>query len=957
MKKISLLLSFAAVLLAYSCTPEELNGPDVPDSYTLRAVISDGGVQTKAITVDNPGVRINTYWQAGDKIGVFGGSGGQQVFSLSAGDIAADGKSADFRSDKAVPSGTLSAYSPLQEGADVSGDQLVLQFPATQHYTISSGVSAPDPAANIMVASGSAQSGLGFRPVVAILKIGQAFDAETTVKSLEFKDLSGADVSGSLKVKAGSKDAPEISGGGKTLVLDCGDGVELLAGEMGRFFLVVPAREYAKGFEVTFVTAKGERFTKQAATSKGKKLECGMVYPVGELPAREYVASDAKVQLVDGAVLMDADNLDKIQILSREDRELSSGDRFFTLPAYKILADKSLGLKEGGWLVMEASEELPSGGVFTVTSLESFPGYNYDRISLEPETNPVQVYKQLEFGGTLWKEDGTVDEDGGVTFDLGAYLSGIQDADGNAVPFSVGPSGEILFSEEATEQLLGTKGLARMDKSITTPKISHQIGEDGCSVTLGACMTITMKAAARITNGELSFLHFTVHPVLNFSADFELSHEWTKSWEKSLITLYFVPGVPIAPGLVMEPNLNFSAGISVNASLKFSAGLSYNYDCGTLGCSYNAGDGFFLRYLEPSPGSAQVNPELDYDMEGSLSAGVHLGINPALHIWGLMEVGIDTDLSLNFDLYGSMSDGIKLALVPGISLTPRTAALGGWLTKKWDKLSLSLDLDPLWEGYLFPKGSWGFGKQLMTENVVTTVLSTDPDGTEHIKCCSIPYFRLAISNPIPTNVGFGWVADFETENLLLDWDMYLYIYTGSKVDYYVSPNYLTFSASMKDYGYDFTDYTGQFIKVLGLSDTGDWRTDDIMGVLRDARIERKVKLCHLGAGDGNEKQSGTAWPGFVSGQPYGYALAWVCGDEEIVMASERGPEGWFLFKPSPKFAGDDRSIELVETTDGSIIPGSGLYAFQLWWPYTPTGKPWWEERTRTPNDPYWWMND
>jgi len=173
----------------------------------------------------------------------------------------------------------------------------------------------------------------------------------------------------------------------------------------------------------------------------------------------------------------------------------------------------------------------------------------------------------------------------------------------------------------------------------------------------------------------------------------------------------------------------------------------------------------------------------------------------------------------------------------------------------------------------------------------------------------------------------------------------------------VSPNYLVFNASMKDYGYYFADYNGRFIEVEGLRDTGDWHTDDIMGVLRDATLERKVKLCHLGAGDGNEKQSGTAWPGFVSRQAYGYALAWVCGDKEIIMASERGPEGWFLYKPDPKYPGDDRSIKLVETTDGSIIPGSGLYAFRLWWPGTPTGKPWWEERTRTPNDQYWWMND
>ena len=91
---------------------------------------------------------------------------------------------------------------------------------------------------------------------------------------------------------------------------------------------------------------------------------------------------------------------------------------------------------------MEASDELPSGGVFKVVSLESFPGFDYDRVALEPETNPVQAYDHLSFGGTIWKENGELVEDAGQSFNLGAYLSGIQDADGNSVPFTVSPSGE-----------------------------------------------------------------------------------------------------------------------------------------------------------------------------------------------------------------------------------------------------------------------------------------------------------------------------------------------------------------------------------------------------------------------------------------------------------------------------------------------------------------------------------
>ena len=943
--------TYLALAVLSACVRENAE-EYVPDAHTILAYIDNESPQTRAIAVDKPGISINTYWQAGDRIGIIGG-GRTAEFSVAAGDISADGKSANFRSKDAVPSGSLVAFSPWQEGASASGNKLNINFPATQNYSLHSGVAQPDPANSIMVACGSASRGLPFRNVMAVLKIGQVFDENVTIRKVEFRDLSDKAVCGPMTVDPDNDYATEISGGGTVLTLDCGEGVSLQKNELGKFFIIVPARSYPKGFEITFIATDGQRFTRQAGVDMGTTLKRSMVYPVGEVPARDYVAADANVQFAEGAILMDSDVADKIKIISREERELSTGTRHFTMPAYKIMAQKDLGLKQGGWIIMEASDELPSGGVFRVDSKESYSGY--DLISLEPETNPAQVYRHLEFGDEIWTDEGELIEDGGLEFDLGAYLSGIKDSEGNDVPFSVSPSGQILFSEEATEQLLGTKGLSRIDKSVTTPSVSYQIGEDGCSLTLGASMTVTMKAAARIEDGELHFLHFTVHPVLNLSADFELSKEWTKSWEKSLITLYFVPGVPIAPGLVMEPNLNFSAGVSVSADIKFTAGMSYSYDCGTFGCSYNAGDGFFFRYQKASGGSVQMAPQMDYNLYGSLSAGVHLGINPALHIWGLMEVGIDTDLSLSLGLSGDMNDGIKLALTPGISFTPRTVALGGWLTKKWDQLAVNLELDPLWEKYLFPKGTRYFGKKLKLENVVTTVLSTNPDGTQNIKTCSLPPYRIAIINQVPTDVGFSWVADYDTEKLMFDWDLYLFIYSGTGLRYYVSPGYLTFNSSMADYGYNFTDYTGRHIEIEALKDTGDRATDDILAVLENARVSRKIKLCHLGTGEKNERKEGTVWPGFAPGQPYGYAFAWVRGDYEFEMTSDRGPQGWFRYIPDPKSADDDRSIKLVETTDGSIIPGSGYYGFRLFWPNTPLGNPWWVYRTINPEAQYWWL--
>ena len=101
------------------------------------------------------------------------------------------------------------------------------------------------------------------------------------------------------------------------------------------------------------------------------------------------------------------------------------------------------------------------------------------------------------------------------------------------------------------------------------------------------------------------------------------------------------------------------------------------------------------------------------------------------------------------------------------------------------------------------------------------MLSTNPDGTQNIKTCSLPHYRLAIYNFVPTDVGFDWMADYDTEKLMLDWDLYLFIYTGTGLKYYVSPNYLTFYQTMADYGYNFTDYSGRHIEIEALKDTGD----------------------------------------------------------------------------------------------------------------------------------------
>ena len=202
------LIILAAAALA-ACTPEGL-GPE-QRSDRLRGVIDADLAVTKSILVDNPGVKLESFWEAGDQIGVFGGSAENALFSLKAEDLSTDRKTADFSTDGTIPGGKLTAYAPYQKEAKKDGDAIVVTFPARQSYVTYNGVVQPDPAANILLGEGSKAGGLTFRNLTAVLKIGQVFEQETLVKSVEFRDLSGAAVTGAMKLTGGTSPKAEIT--------------------------------------------------------------------------------------------------------------------------------------------------------------------------------------------------------------------------------------------------------------------------------------------------------------------------------------------------------------------------------------------------------------------------------------------------------------------------------------------------------------------------------------------------------------------------------------------------------------------------------------------------------------------------------------------------------------------------------------------------------------------------
>lgn len=100
--------------------------------------------------------------------------------------------------------------------------------------------------------------------------------------------LGGTAVSGAAALSwNGGSPETTVVGDGQTITLDCGDGLEFSEGQVVIFFIIVPAREYPKGFELTFIDSEEGRTVKTAGTTKGKKLDRSIVYLIGDVSASE----------------------------------------------------------------------------------------------------------------------------------------------------------------------------------------------------------------------------------------------------------------------------------------------------------------------------------------------------------------------------------------------------------------------------------------------------------------------------------------------------------------------------------------------------------------------------------------------------------------------------------------------------------------------------------------------
>lgn len=709
-----LLLLSGLLCAVTACRDNMEERPHLTGNY-LQAVIANDASVTRSIVIDNPGVRMESYWTGGDRIGVFGQGSQNVVFSVTDADILKDGKVANFKSAAEIPSGELTAYHPYSAAASINGKQLTLTMAATQTYTKAYGVPQPDPTACVMVGSGTKGGGIAFHNVMAVLKIGQAFGEKTTIKKVVFRDLSGKPVSGTYTVNMENNAfATEFTGSGKDITLNMGEGVTFEEGSVGIVFLVVPARNYPQGFEITFIDDKGKTTVRTVGTKQGKQLNRSVVHPIGDITNYQQVKG-IEYELKPTARVMTPENLDLVKVVSggkfyvyTDDGEkaLNADGTPLMMPELTMSVHKDLKPVVGGWLIFNMpTSDLPTGGVYKIkTCKPSADGQNY-QVFATAEANFAAPFAELSIGKPMFDDKGNIIEDSGIELDLSGYVKEIRDGDGNVIS-SMSPARVPTYDMNAAETL--TRGSAYA--TFTSPMLSLDLeASDRAMCNIGARVTLKTRLALGIMQGELQYIYYTINPHLDLRTAFALYQKFEKKKNVHLIELY-CPGIPIGPVLV-TPSLGFSGEVGIGGEAKFSTSVNFNYDLGTHGVSYNRGDGLTFRKV-PTPDPPQdnsIHPQFDASFSGSLYAYGGIGISAGISVYGLCSVGLNTMTKLTFgieDEYYTHGGGLKatkLAVTPSVEIVPFTAVIGGRYMINWKGLTGKIDMNPLWERYITPE--------------------------------------------------------------------------------------------------------------------------------------------------------------------------------------------------------------------------------------------------------------
>ena len=700
---VKFLFFFFVLIGLYSCMEEEKISIADP-GHRLSASIIDGASGTRTMLADNPTNRmVEVFWKSGDKIGVFGTTSGSNVlFQTDEQSITQDGKTTVFETSATPPEGELIAYYPYQQGATMgAAGSLSLSLPGTQTYVNEEkGVSQPFSEANMMAGKGK-DGNIAFRNLFAMLRIGIVGAEGQSVKQVVFTDLSGKPVSGDFSV-IWNGDLPETifpeSGSGNNLkiVLDCEDAVPLAENKLAKFYLIVPARNYEKGFQLEFILDGGGKITKTMGTTGGKNLQRNKLYSVGDLfPSQEDKIS---YKMHPNASVINEERYDLIRnaSLNQENNQLTLtvGDGFAPLKDEMILINRT-------------SKTLPNGYVGKVKTISG------ETVVLEPVTDITEVFEELSIGDPVWSNSGSVQADGGYAIDLAQYITSIERPDGQPVEYSI--SGSTI-----SMGIPYTRAEAEVDTKFSMPALNHTFKiDDGknannsCALKLGVQMDLALYFHILIQGWSLKDLHCRINPTVNLSSEFTI--DWVSDSDVfgTEIPFIIVRTAPIPAGPVMIiPLIEFFLTFDLEGKAGLAAQLSYSKEF-SFGMAYRNGE--LSNYSQVEQQEADASPLAftpKVQLEGSFAAGIAPKVGFSL--WEIIRLDtrvytkVKSGANLNFDLAAPAFDPSTYNALSGSKLFSQLelfmkGGVFGWKNRELATTESNTLEYPIWEAYFLPK--------------------------------------------------------------------------------------------------------------------------------------------------------------------------------------------------------------------------------------------------------------
>ena len=292
----------------------------------------------------------------------------------------------------------------------------------------------------------------------------------------------------------------------------------------------------------------------------------------------------------------------------------------------------------------------------------------------------VVEYSKVNFT-TIFKDlDLDTDE-----IDLDRYVTRIEDAEGNEVPFTK------------------TKASAQTSFHINIPMKGWDLPA-GFTLTPQMALDIALKMQMIVGDYKISTLNLKVDLDVTFGAELELKYEGSVQKDYKLMSLYFA-AIPLGP-VVLTPAIDIYAIIGADGSVTFTASAT-NVLHSEAALHYDEQNGLSGDFKADPPDFGKTRYAAGVTLDGGISYG--LGIGPSIGIYtDVIQAGLTVNLrqreglSTKFDLlalyasHNKMDDAISSALTNAeysiswlLDASLHFRALGA--SKDYDIPSITLD--------------------------------------------------------------------------------------------------------------------------------------------------------------------------------------------------------------------------------------------------------------------------